>query len=47
MRRGGHMLEGIVRPTLEITVTETPGHLVRRRRPEMNLSLVEARGRNE
>jgi predicted DNA-binding protein with PD1-like motif len=45
--RGGHLLEGIVRPTLEITVTETPGHLVRRRRPEMNLSLVEASGRNE
>jgi predicted DNA-binding protein with PD1-like motif len=39
--RGGHLVEGIVRPTLEMTVTETPGHLVRRRRPEMNLSLIQ------
>lgn len=39
--RGGHLAEGHVRPTLEITVTETPAHLVRRRRPEMNLSLID------
>lgn len=40
--RGGHLQEGHVRPTLEVTVTETPAHLVRRRRPEMNLSLIDA-----
>jgi len=39
--RGGHLVEGHVRPTLEITVTETPAHMVRRRRPEMNLSLID------
>lgn len=40
--RGGHLVEGIVRPTLEVTVTETPAHLVRRRRPEWNLALIDA-----
>jgi uncharacterized protein len=27
--RGGHLLEGYVRPTLEVVVTEAPGHLKR------------------
>ncbi|MER9301190.1 DUF296 domain-containing protein, partial [Mesorhizobium sp. M0621] len=31
--RGGHLLDGIVRPTLEITLVEAPGHLRRRKRP--------------
>jgi predicted DNA-binding protein with PD1-like motif len=39
--RGGHLVEGHVRPTLEITVTETPGHMVRRRHDALNLSLIE------
>jgi len=39
--RGGHLLEGHVRPTLEITLTETPAHLVRRKRPEMGLALID------
>jgi predicted DNA-binding protein with PD1-like motif len=40
--RGGHLMEGVVRPTLEITVTETPAHLVRRRQPGLGLALIEA-----
>ena len=28
--KGGHLMEGIVRPTLEVTLTETPAHLRRR-----------------
>ena len=40
--RGGHLMEGHVRPTLEITVTETPAHLVRRRQPGLGLALIEA-----
>jgi predicted DNA-binding protein with PD1-like motif len=28
--KGGHLLDGIVRPTLEVTLVETPGHLRRR-----------------
>jgi predicted DNA-binding protein with PD1-like motif len=35
-------MEGHVRPTLEITVTETPAHLVRRRQPGLGLALIEA-----
>jgi predicted DNA-binding protein with PD1-like motif len=39
--RGGHLMEGLVRPTLEITVTETPSHLVRRKHPELGVALIE------
>jgi predicted DNA-binding protein with PD1-like motif len=39
--RGGHFLSGIVRPTLEVTVVETPAHLVRTRRPELGLALID------
>jgi predicted DNA-binding protein with PD1-like motif len=39
--RGGHLMEGHVRPTLEITVTETAAHLVRRRQPGLGLALIE------
>ena len=39
--RGGHLLEGHVRPTLEVTITETPGHLVRRHRPELGIALID------
>lgn len=39
--RGGHLLEGHVRPTLEITVTATPGALRRRKRPELGVALID------
>lgn len=39
--RGGHLLEGIVRPTLEVMVTEPPAHLHRRRRPELGIALID------
>ena len=39
--RGGHLLEAYVRPTLEITVTETPAHLVRRKHPDLGVALIE------
>jgi predicted DNA-binding protein with PD1-like motif len=39
--RGGHLLEGIVRPTLEVTLTQSPAHLVRRQHPELGLALIE------
>ncbi len=38
--RGGHLLEGIVRPTLEVMITETPGELVRRKDPRTGLALI-------
>jgi uncharacterized protein len=39
--RGGHLIDGRVRPTLEITITETPAHLTRRKHPELGVALIE------
>ena len=39
--RGGHLLEAIVRPTLEVTLTQSPAHLVRRKHPELGIALIE------
>jgi uncharacterized protein len=39
--RGGHLIEGHVRPTLEVTLTETPAHLVRKKKPELGLALID------
>jgi predicted DNA-binding protein with PD1-like motif len=43
---GGHLIEGRVRPTLEIVLTELPRHLHRRFDPESGLALIDldARG---
>ncbi len=38
--RGGHLLEGSVRPTLEVIVTEAPAHLRRRHDPATGLALI-------
>jgi uncharacterized protein len=39
--RGGHFMEGIVRPTLEVVVTETAQNLRRRQRPEIGIALID------
>lgn len=39
--RGGHLLRGTVRPTLEVTVTEAPADLCRRKRPELGIALID------
>ncbi|OHV89423.1 PPC domain-containing DNA-binding protein [Mesorhizobium sp. ORS 3428] len=39
--RGGHLLEGIVQPTLEITVLESPGYLRRRKRRDLGIALID------
>jgi predicted DNA-binding protein with PD1-like motif len=39
--RGGHLLEGYVRPTLELVLTESPIQLRRRFDPEFGLALIE------
>jgi predicted DNA-binding protein with PD1-like motif len=39
--RGGHLLEGIVRPTLEVTIVETAAHLHRKKHPELGIALIE------
>jgi predicted DNA-binding protein with PD1-like motif len=38
---GGHLMEAIVRPTLEIVTTELPQHLVRRFDPDSGLALID------
>jgi predicted DNA-binding protein with PD1-like motif len=39
--RGGHLIEGTVRPTLEAVITETEAHLRRRKRPEFGIALID------
>ncbi|QOZ33904.1 PPC domain-containing DNA-binding protein [Bradyrhizobium sp. CCBAU 53421] len=39
--RGGHLLAGVVRPTLEVVVTEAPASLRRRKRPEFGIALID------
>jgi len=39
--RGRHLLEGFVRPTLEVTLTEAPAHLRRRKRPKLGIALID------
>jgi uncharacterized protein len=39
--RGGHFLCGIVRPTLEVVLTEAPVPLRRTRRPELGIALID------
>jgi predicted DNA-binding protein with PD1-like motif len=41
---GGHLLEGHVRPTLEIVLTEAPAYLRRRYDPESGLALIDPTG---
>jgi len=38
---GGHLLKGIVRPTLEVIITESPSHLQRRHDPATGLALID------
>jgi uncharacterized protein len=38
--RGGHLLKAVVRPTLEVTVVEAPGHLRRKQRPDLGIALI-------
>jgi hypothetical protein len=38
---GGHLIEGHVRPTLEIVITESPRRLRRRFDPESGLALID------
>ena len=38
---GGHLIEGLVRPTLEVLITETPRHLQRRLDPASGLVLID------
>ncbi|SDS21366.1 PPC domain-containing DNA-binding protein [Bradyrhizobium canariense] len=39
--RGGHFLSGSVRPTLEVTITESMAHLRRKKRPDLGIALID------
>jgi len=39
--RGGHLIEAIVEPTLEVTLVESPAHLRRKKRPELGIALID------
>jgi uncharacterized protein len=39
--RGGHLLKGKVRPTLEVILTDTPVQLRRNKRPDIGIALIE------
>ncbi|MHB1424545.1 MAG: PPC domain-containing DNA-binding protein [Gemmataceae bacterium] len=39
--RGGHLLEGRVRPTLEVMLVESPRHLRRKHDPQSGLALIQ------
>ena len=39
--RGGHLLEGLVFPTLEVVVTETPAELRKVMRPDIGIALID------
>jgi len=39
--RGGHLLEGTVRPTLEVVLTETPSTLRRKKRADLGIALID------
>ena len=39
--RGGHLLEGKVRPTLEVVMTDTPAKLRRRKRADIGIALID------
>lgn len=39
--RGGHLMEGTVRPTLEVMVVESPGYMRRTKREDLGIALID------
>lgn len=39
--RGGHLMSGVVRPTLEVMISESPVALHRKKRPELGIALID------
>jgi uncharacterized protein len=44
--RGGHLLAGWVRPTLEVMLVDTPSHLRRKRKPDLGIALIDLEAAN-
>ena len=43
--RGGHLLAGTVRPTLEVVLTEVPAKLRRKKRADLGIALIDMSAR--
>lgn len=43
--RGGHLLKGKVRPTLEVVLTDTPAQLRRKKKADIGIALIDLDGR--
>src|ERR1700754_3631586 len=39
--RGGHLMKGLVRPTLEVVLTDTPKHLRRKKNADIGIALID------
>ena len=39
--RGGHLLAGLVRPTLEVVLTKVPSKLRRKKRADLGIALID------
>jgi uncharacterized protein len=39
--RGGHLLAGTVRPTLEVVLIDTPSHLRRKKKRDLGIALID------
>ena len=39
--RGGHLLAGTVRPTLEVVLIDTPSHMRRKKKPDLGIALID------
>jgi predicted DNA-binding protein with PD1-like motif len=39
--RGGHLMKGTVRPTLEVVLTDTPKHLRRKKNADIGIALID------
>jgi hypothetical protein len=43
--RGGHLLKGTVRPTLEVVLIDTPAHLRRKKKADLGIALIDLDGK--
>jgi uncharacterized protein len=45
--RGGHLLAGTVRPTLEVVLIDTPSHLRRKKKRDLGIALIDLETRKD
>jgi hypothetical protein len=45
--RGGHLLKGKVRPTLEVVLTDTPAQLRRKKKADIGIALIDLDARRQ